>query len=71
MLIPLCNFSLPIPSREEILSSPVQEHGPMSGMTSSFTSAVSDSGRKSPVIDDPSEELDRELAQTQDNKMEH
>ena len=30
-------FSLPIPTRDEILSSPVQEYGPHHGATSSFT----------------------------------
>ncbi|KAG6831763.1 hypothetical protein H0H92_007915 [Tricholoma furcatifolium] len=54
--------SLPIPSREEILSSPVQEHGPMHGATSSFTAP--NNRPASPIMDDPSEELERELAGT-------
>ncbi|KAG5350637.1 hypothetical protein C0989_009997 [Termitomyces sp. Mn162] len=56
--------SLPIPSREEILSSPVQEHGPMHGATSSFTAPVPVDRPASPIMDDPSEELERELAST-------
>jgi hypothetical protein len=43
----------------------------MSGMTSSFTEALPDEHRKSPVIDDPSQELERELAQGQGDRMEH
>lgn len=62
---------LPIPSREEIMSSPVKEHGPMPGATSSFTipqvmgiggGAGAGVRPPSPVIDDPSAELERELA---------
>lgn len=55
------NPSLPIPSRDEIIASPVQEHGPVSGATSGYTGST---GRPqgSPVMDDPSAELDRELA---------
>ncbi|KAF8070426.1 kinase-like domain-containing protein [Lyophyllum atratum] len=56
--------SLPIPSRDEILSSPVQEHGPMHGATSSFTAPPGGMRPPSPVMDDPSEELERELAGT-------
>ncbi|KAG6889117.1 hypothetical protein C0995_003686 [Termitomyces sp. Mi166 len=56
--------SLPIPSREEILNSPVQEHGPMHGATSSFTAPVPVDRPASPIMDDPSEELERELAST-------
>ncbi|KAG6837825.1 hypothetical protein H0H93_016193 [Arthromyces matolae] len=55
--------SLPIPSREEILNSPIQEHGPMHGATSSFTAPAGNRPR-SPIMDDPSEELERELAGT-------
>lgn len=59
-------FSLPIPSRDEILSSPVQEHGPHHGATSSYTATQSHGGARppSPIMDDPSEELERELAST-------
>jgi mitogen-activated protein kinase 7 len=56
--------SLPIPSREEILNSPVQEHGPLHGATSSFTANAQPTRPPSPVVDDPSEELERELAGT-------
>jgi len=54
--------SLPIPSREEILNSPVQEHGPIHGGTSNYTAP--NRRAPSPVMDDPSEELERELAGT-------
>jgi len=50
--------SLPIPSREEILNSPMQEHGATSGYTAQTGRA------SSPVMDDPSNELERELAGT-------
>jgi len=54
--------SLPIPSREEIINSPVQEHGPLHGATSGFTTNNFSQRLPSPVYDDPSAELDRELA---------
>jgi hypothetical protein len=54
--------SLSIPTRDDILNSPVTEHGPHPGATSSYTAPQ---GRPaSPVMDDPSEELERELAGT-------
>lgn len=56
--------SLPIPTRDEILSSPIQEHGPHHGATSSFTALQGGRRPPSPVMDDPSEELERELAGT-------
>ena len=56
--------SLPIPSRDQILNSPVQEYGPHHGATSSFTSVQSNARPPSPIMDDPSEELERELAGT-------
>lgn len=56
--------SLPIPSREEILNSPIQEHGPMHGATSSFTAPSGGMRPASPIMDDPSAELERELAGT-------
>jgi len=62
--INLYSNSLPIPSRDEILSSPVQEYGPHHGATSGFTAAQSDARPPSPIMDDPSEELERELAGT-------
>jgi len=52
--------SLPIPSRDEILNSPVQET--MDG-TSAYTGADGGGARShSPMMDDPGAELDRELA---------
>ncbi|PFH53770.1 hypothetical protein AMATHDRAFT_136698 [Amanita thiersii Skay4041] len=60
--------SLPMPRRDEILSSPVTEHGPFSGATSSFTQPQR--GRPaSPIMDDPSAELERELAGTHLGKV--
>jgi hypothetical protein len=56
--------SLPIPSREEILSSPIQEHAPLDGATSGYTAPSHHRRPPSPIIDDPSEELERELAGT-------
>jgi len=55
------HYSLPIPSRDEIMSSPVQVQY---GATSSFTTVSSTAERPSPVMDDPSEELERELSGT-------
>ncbi len=56
--------SLPMPSRDEIISSPVQEYGPHHGATSGFTTGHNSYRPPSPIIDDPSEELERELAST-------
>jgi hypothetical protein len=58
------SFSLPIPTRDEILSSPVQEYGPHNGATSGFTTNYGNQRLPSPIMDDPSEELERELAAT-------
>ena len=55
--------SLPIPSRDEILNSPIQEYGPHHGATSSFTQG-GPARAPSPIMDDPSAELERELAST-------
>ncbi|KAG8730858.1 Mitogen-activated protein kinase [Ceratobasidium sp. 423] len=53
---------LSVPSREEVINSPLSEKVPANGATSSFTNT---SGRvPSPVMDDPSEELARELEKT-------
>jgi len=52
--------SLPIQSRDEILNSPIQEYD---GATSGFTN-YGNQRLPSPVMDDPSEELERELAAT-------
>jgi len=54
--------SLPIPSRDEIISSPVQEYGPVSGATSGFTAPSQ--RLPSPIMDDPSDALEKELAGT-------
>ncbi|EKM80734.1 hypothetical protein AGABI1DRAFT_112477 [Agaricus bisporus var. burnettii JB137-S8] len=56
--------SLPIPSREEIINSPVQEHAPPHGATSGFTMSSMGQRPASPVYDDPSADLERELAST-------
>ncbi|KAG8742316.1 Mitogen-activated protein kinase [Ceratobasidium sp. 414] len=50
--------TLPVPSREDVINSPISNNVPANGATSSYTNA----GRApSPVMDDPSEELAREL----------
>lgn len=54
----LLAYSLPIPSREEIMNSPMQETGSTSGFTDPKQRAPS------PVMDDPSAQLERELAGT-------
>jgi hypothetical protein len=56
--------SLPIPTRDEILNSPVQEYAPHNGATSGFTTSYANQRLPSPIMDDPSEELERELAAT-------
>ncbi|KAF7298103.1 Mitogen-activated protein kinase [Mycena chlorophos] len=56
--------SLPIPSRDEIINSPIQEHGPFHGTTSGFT-APNAPRPPTPTMDDPSEQLERELARVQ------
>ncbi|KAF8518203.1 kinase-like domain-containing protein [Gautieria morchelliformis] len=56
--------SLPIPTRDDIISSPVTEHAPVNGATSGFTASDKISRTSSPILDDPSEELERELAGT-------
>jgi len=55
--------SLPIPSRDDIIASPVTEFAPANGATSGFT-APANQRAASPILDDPSEELERELAGT-------
>ncbi|KAG8930921.1 Mitogen-activated protein kinase [Tulasnella sp. 418] len=54
--------NLPLPSRDEIISSPVVENAPHNGGTSSFTATGAREG--SPNLEDPSVELERELAGT-------
>jgi len=52
--------TLPIPSREEIINSPIKEDG----TTSSFTFPPSSTeSHGSPVMEDPSQDLERELLQ--------
>ncbi|KAG9124629.1 Mitogen-activated protein kinase, partial [Ceratobasidium sp. 392] len=52
--------TLPMPSREDVINSPVVSDVPANGATSNYTSA----GRApSPVMDDPAEDLARQLEQ--------
>ena len=44
------------------MNSPVHEYGPHYGATSSFPTSAAE--RLSPVMDEPSEELERELSAT-------
>jgi hypothetical protein len=46
------------------MSSPVTEHGPLHGATSSFTALPHGQRPPSPVMEDPSAELERELGKT-------
>jgi len=55
--------ALPIPTREEIISSPLVENAPTNGATSSFTAAPG-VGPQSPILEDPSDQLEKELAGT-------
>ena len=58
-------YSLPIPTRDDIISSPIQESAPANGATSGYytgTRAADDA--EGFVMDDPSTELERELAGT-------
>jgi mitogen-activated protein kinase 7 len=52
--------SLPVPSRDEILNSPVDQKAPANGATSSFTAPQAQP--PSPVMDNPGDDLERELA---------
>lgn len=52
---------LPMPSRDDLLNSPMQGQ---EGGTSSFTQAASHQRPSSPIMDDPSASLERELAGT-------
>lgn len=54
--------SLPMPTRDEVMNSPVQDYVPANGATSGYTAAPGQP--PSPVMDDPSEALERELAET-------
>jgi len=56
--------SLPVPSREEIINSPIADDTPHGG-TSAFARGATVGGvGGSPVMDDPSEDLEKELAGT-------
>jgi len=55
--------SLAIPSREEIISSPIVEQAPANGSTSSFA-APAGATPGSPIMEDPSDQLEKELAGT-------
>jgi hypothetical protein len=56
--------SLPVPSRDEILASPVVDNAPANGATSHFGMVQQGPQRPgSPMMDDPGADLDRELAQ--------
>ena len=52
-------YSLPMPTRDEIMSAPVAQDAPANG----FTSSYSQGGVRpaSPIVDDPTHELEREL----------
>ena len=54
---------LPIPSRETVASSPVVEYAPANGATSNYT-RPDEMRPGSPVMEDPSVELEKELAGT-------
>lgn len=54
---------LPIPSRETVASSPVAEYAPSNGATSNYT-RPNEMRPGSPVMEDPSVELEKELAGT-------
>lgn len=56
---------LPVPSRDEIISSPIQQDAPANGATGYYTQA---NRVPSPVMDDPSADLERELEQTHLNR---
>ena len=68
----LSAFRLTIPSRDDIVASPIRDGAPLDGTTSGYYSghtpqqSAAGAGRRpaSPVIDDPSADLERELAGT-------
>lgn len=55
-----------MPSRDDIANSPVHEYAPQDGATSGYTAHPADAranGRHaSPIMEDPSADLERELA---------
>lgn len=54
--------SLPIPTRDEIIASPVGDFAPANGATSAFGAPSGQARESSPVMEDPSAQLERELA---------
>lgn len=52
---------LPVPSREEVINSPISDNVPANGSTSNYSYKAA--RPPTPVMDDPSEELARELEQ--------
>lgn len=56
--------SLPIPSREDVIASPLVEGAPVNGATSSFTAPEGNATTHSPIMEDPSDALEKELAGT-------
>jgi serine/threonine protein kinase len=62
--------NLPIPSRDDIISSPIQQNAPHNGATGYYTNNDTDPNRvPSPVMEDPSADLERELEQTHLGRM--
>jgi hypothetical protein len=63
-------YRLSIPSRDDIVASPIREDAPPDGATSGYYSGQTPQGAggrhrpASPIMDDPSAELERELAGT-------
>jgi hypothetical protein len=55
-----CSPSLPVPSRDDIINSPL--HANSDDATSGFTAPPGRDGANSPVMDDPGADLERELA---------
>jgi len=53
--------TLPVPTREEVINSPVSDKVPANGTTSSYSYTNKTARPPTPVMDDPSEELAREL----------
>lgn len=65
----LISSRLSIPSRDDIVASPIREDAPPDGATSGYYSGQTPQGAgsrraPSPIMDDPSAELERELAGT-------
>jgi len=57
-------FRLSVPGRDDVLSSPVREGVPVDGSTSSYTIPAEpaiDPETDTPIIDNPTQDLEREL----------